>query len=399
MPPKRKKNRTLPILREVIAVLAWSYVLVKLFVYDVDVYVVERLCPAIGWVIRYKFVVLVVLLAVVWTATRKRTVLLWGLYIAFYPFIVLFYRVPLFIFRRRSWVLAIAVLDSAMSFFRTTRVNLVLLALLLSSGVIVLVTAHRWLLWPTTASLAVVLLFAYGLIIVRVFKTPAVYRTFTAILTKIRGDRSAFAVDESLRGLPVASYDTSQMAKWSGTLQTSVLYNRLCLFGARKLSDFRKSGFIYFSSVATLLLLLILTVIVFALINLGCYKIDHASFAALHPPAQFTFFYYSFNRLVFNSIPELSPAIPFTQAVSMAESFLALLLGLVFGSLLLSERKQKRMEELDDTIRRLEAEGSEMELFIRDEYQLSCVEDAMAELVKMKASFATFLYKISESIP
>ena len=46
----------------------------------------------------------------------------------------------------------------------------------------------------------------------------------------------------------------------------------------------------------------------------------------------------------------------------------------------------------------IEAQGADMEGFIKDEYRINSIEDAMAELDKLKAGMAKFLYKITESI-
>jgi hypothetical protein len=142
----------------------------------------------------------------------------------------------------------------------------------------------------------------------------------------------------------------------------------------------------------------VLTVLTFLLLNLGLYKVDHHVFTNTAPPTLFTFFYYSFTHLGFSSIPELAPASPLTQTVAMAQSLLALLLGTVFVSLLFSVRNQKRMEELDDTIGCLEAESTEMEGYIRAQYRFDSVEDAMAELERLKAFLAKFLLRVTESI-
>jgi signal transduction histidine kinase len=166
---------------------------------------------------------------------------------------------------------------------------------------------------------------------------------------------------------------------------------------ARKIRDYRNSGFVYASPVSTFLLLLLLTVAAFTLLNLAFYKLAPHSFSAAATPTLFTFFYYSFTHLGFSTIADLAPASPFTQTVAMAQSLLALLLGTVFVTMLFSVRNQKRMEELDDTIRCLEAESAEMEGYIRMEYKFNSVEEAMAELERLKTFLAKFLLKVTDN--
>lgn len=181
-------------------------------------------------------------------------------------------------------------------------------------------------------------------------------------------------------------------------LQTSVLFNRVCLFAAKKLRDYQNSGLNVVSYVLTILLLVALTIFSFAAINFGLYKIDPGMFAVAGIPNFFTFFYYSFNNLLFNSIQEITPVTPISQSVSMIESFFALFLVAIFISLLLSVRSQRHADELNEVIKGIEEQGTDMEGFIKDEYRINSIEDAMAELDKLKAGTAKLLYKITESI-
>jgi hypothetical protein len=184
----------------------------------------------------------------------------------------------------------------------------------------------------------------------------------------------------------------------TANLQTSVLFNRVCLFAAKKLRDYQNSGLNIIYYVLTILLLILITIFSFAVINFGLYKIDSAFFGFPDIPNFFTFFYYSFNNLLFNQIQELIAVGPISQTVSMIESFFALFLIVIFVSLLISVRGQKHTEELNEVIKGVEEQGSSMEGFIRDEYKINNIEDAMAELEKLKAGLTKFIFKITESI-
>ena len=178
----------------------------------------------------------------------------------------------------------------------------------------------------------------------------------------------------------------------------SVLFNRVCLFAARKLRDYQNSGLNIVSYVLTILMLIVLTIFSFAAINYGLFKIDANLFGYSVAPTFFTFFYYSFNNLLFNSIREIAPTMPISQTASMIESFFALFLVVIFVSLLLSVRSQRHAEELNEVIKGIEGQGKDMEGFIKDEYKINSIDDAMAELEKLKAGMAKFIYKITESI-
>lgn len=179
----------------------------------------------------------------------------------------------------------------------------------------------------------------------------------------------------------------------------AVLFNRICLFTAKKLRDYQNSGSGTISGILTILLLILLTIISFAAINYVLYKIDTGLFEVSPSPGGFfIFFYYSFNNLIFSSIKEVVPIMPISQAASMTESFLAFILGVILVSIILSVRSQKYSEALNQAIDRIEAEGTAMESFIRTEYSVGGIEDAIIELERVKATFISFIFKISKSI-
>ena len=376
--------------REVIAVLFWVYVLTKLFLFDIDVVLVNKLAPEYAWLLYFKFFILIAVLAIIWLVTKNKHILSWSLFICFYPAITLFWRIPAFIFKQRSWVFAFACINVVISFFKSIKYNFVTAALFLVSLAIIFGFSNKKLLWPATVGLLIILTIIYIHRFILVFKPSSVFQMHIKIFAAMRKHGVSYlAPDQSTKNVPVANLDQKQLEKWTTNLQTSVLFNRICLFAARKLRDNQSSGLNVLSSVLTILVVIMLTVLSFAAINYGLYKIDARVFSCPSMPTVFVFFYYSFNNLVFNSIREIVPIATVTQLGSMIESFFALFLVGIFVSLLFSVRSQKYAEELNEAIEGIEKEGLAMEEFIRDEYKINSIKDAMAELEKLKAGLVS----------
>ena len=402
--PQPKKERGVidyifAVIKEIVAISFWVYILAKLFIFDIDVFLADKFLPNYAWLLNFKFFILIGTLAAIWLFTKNKHILFWSLYIFFYPAIVILWKLPFFIFKQKSWIFAFAVINTVISFFKSIKYNFIIFAFFFVSLAIIFASSSPKLLWPATLLVFIILSMVYIHRFILVFKPSSIFQVHIKIFSGIRKFSStSFALEESIKILPVESLDQKQLEKWTTSLQTSVLFNRVCLFVAKKLRDYQNSGLNVVSYVLTILLLIILTIFSFSVINLGLYKISSSFFEFSSIPTFFTFFYYSFNNLVFNSVREIIPISPISQTASMAESFFALFLVVIFVSLLLSVRSQRHSEELNEVIKGIEEQGTEMEGFIKDEYRINSIEDALMELQKLKAGMAKFLYKITESI-
>lgn len=400
--PKQEKSPVsyfINAIRETLAILFWTYILIKLFAFDIDVFLMSKFSPEYLWLLNLKFFILIGGIALIWLVTKNKYILSWSLYIFFYPTIIFLWKIPFFIFKQRSWILAFAFINSIISFFKSIKYNFITFALFLVSLAIIFSFSNEKLLWPASAIILVFLLITYIYRFVLVFKPSSIFQVYIKIFSGIRKRGvSVFALDESIKNLPVESLDQKQMETWTANLQMSVLFNRVCLFAAKKLRDYQNSGLNVISYVLTILVLIVLTVFSFAAINYGLFKIDSGLFSYSATPNFFTFSYYSFNNLLFNSIREITPILPISQTVSMIEYFLALFLVVIFVSLLFSVRSQRHTEELNELIKEIVGQGKDMEGFIKDEYKINSIDDAMVELEKLKAGMIKFIYKITESI-
>jgi hypothetical protein len=323
----------------------------------------------------------------------------WFSYILFYPLVVFGWRIPDFIFKQQSWILAFAVINAVISFFNSLKYNFIAVAFLMISTAIVFTSSNPYLLWPSVVVNFLLLLVVYVHRFILVFKPSAIFRMHIKLFAGIRTRGvSFFGVDENMRNLPVSQLSDKQLEKWTTNLQQSVLFNRVCLFTAKKLRLYQNSGLNVVAYVLTILLLIAFTIFSFAVINYGLDKIDPNLFRTADRVGFFNFFYYSFNTLIFNTIEEITPIKSVSQSVNMIEAFFALFLIVILVALIFSVRSRRHADELNDVIKGIEQEGSAMEKFIWEEYRIRTIDEAIAELEKLKAGMVSFIYKITESL-
>lgn len=234
---------------------------------------------------------------------------------------------------------------------------------------------------------------------ISIFKKSNEYILFKKVLSLTgKKDISALKLEDDLKNLSLDEFNEQQVKKWTTNLQTSVLVNRICLLLAKKIKEYQNSRFNFIYYVYTILILIMTTIFTFAVINYGLFKVDTTYFIYSKIPNLFTFFYYSFNNFLFNSIQEIVPVLPISQIILMIEYCFVFFLSAIFISLLFSVKNEKYINELNEIIQDLEIHGNRMEGFIKDEFKINSIEDAMIELENMKSSLVSLMYKITESI-
>jgi hypothetical protein len=386
-------------LRESLAITAWLYVIAKLFVYDVDVHFFRAYLPGFTWILDFKFFVLLGCAAFSVAIFKSKNILIWISFILAYPLILLCWRIPCFVLRQKSWILALALIDGVISFFRSLKYKLIAFSIYSISVVAILASTSPILLSAAIGILISILLLTLIRRLIAVFKPTAIFYFYKKFISIAR-ERifESVRLDEPLREVPVDRLNQDQLKKWVSGLQTSVLLNRACLFSARKLSQYQNSGMNIISGIFVVLILVISITLTFAVINFGLYKIDPSFYRVAPRLTFFTFVYYSFNALVFSGIEEIVPTAIASQLASMLERFFGLFLTAIFAALMVSVRTERHADELKNVIVGLESEGRSLERLIRTDYKLNSIEEAMSELERLKADAIKLVLFLSNAL-
>ncbi len=403
IPQKGKTQKFLSsAFREILAIFIWGYVVTKLFVFDIDIFLLETFSPKYIWIVQYKFFILLGIAAIIWLTTKNIQIILWSLFILFYPLIIFIWKIPVLIYKIGNWNLAFAYIDSIVSFIKSFKVSFIITSFFLVSTAITLATANKITLWFSIIVMFLILLIVYLQRISLAIKPSGIYQTYVTFFSRagktVRDIYGQAILDENSVKLPVERMEEKQIEKWTTNLQQLVLFNRLCLFISKGLKSYRESGINLVSLIISILFLALYTVFSFALINFGLYKIDSNLYSFTHAPTFFTFFYYSFNLLLLNSIQEITAVLPLSQTVLMVESFYGLFLVAIFISLIFSVKSQKYTDELNEAIKDLTEEGLRIEQHIKEQYDLDNISAALEALQKVKASIVDWLYTLTKTI-
>lgn len=384
---------------EVSAIVFWVYIITKLFIIDLDRYLMARYAPSAAWLLDFKLFFLIGLMALVLLLRRKSAAMWFLATLIFYP-VLLAIRIAYLIFRQRSWSLGLGAVNALANFFGSLKHNFLMCTGFLITAALILFCSAKPALLAGVLGILVLLVYAILRRFVLVFRPSTaskVYITVTKWLPKLRSN--VFALEQSAKGVRYEDLTKEQAEKWRMSLQWSIVLSRLCLFVSRKLRDYGRSRLTKAASVFVILLMLVETVVSFTLANYGLWRFDPKMFkVASESPGLFDFFYYSFNRIGFGSISEITPVMAVAKLVYVGEAACAMFIVAILISLLLSTRDEAQAEELNHTIKTISGEGKAMEQVILVEYHLESLEAALAMLKKLEAGMLDWIYKLSEDI-
>lgn len=382
---------------DLIAILFWSYAIIKTFVFDIDVYFVSLVSPEFVWLLNYKLLIFLGLILVAMLVTGSLALGLAVLYVAIFPFAILLWKLPKFVWKQKSWLFAFAILNAAISFVRSFRRDFISGTLLLISAALILSSENRYLLYGSSLIIFVLVVLAYALAFVRGFRPSAVFETYTKVLPLIRNG-TFLKIDESIRNLPIEMMTTRELELRTTSLQNVVLYNRACLLISRKLRDYQRSGANVASYILSLMILLMFSVMSFALINYALHKISPTFYQFTYSKESFfAFVYYSAGSMFYAS-NGLVPVEPFSQFVQLVQFLCALLAVVIFATVIYSLRNERYSSQIEEVILSMEREGKTIEALLLSEFNLDSIDRAIDALQKAKAGLTGFIVYLTKNL-
>lgn len=395
-PEKSITNRAIFKFIEAAAVLFWIYVICKLFIFDVDRYLIIRVDPRLIWIADYRFFILIGAAAILLLVSKKYF-LITALYIVFYPLILICWRIPYAIFKKGNWILAFALMNAIITTFKSLRVKFVMTAVFLIAMLFIIEFSNPALLAISVFGLLVVLIISYVRMAMFVFQPSSIFQLYSTIIRNSPEYVRKGLTDQEIRALPMNTLTDKQIELRRNSIQLLVLSNRFWIFFSHRLREYQQSKLNALSYAANLFLLLAFTVVSYGAINYALFKFDLSQFSVSAVPGYFLFLYYSFHVFLFGGIGEITPVSLYSQVVSMSEQVLAIVLLFILIGLFIAVQSEKYKEDLERTIEDTEATGSILEALIRDTYHLT-IEEALEEIRKMQSNMMTVILWLSKDI-
>jgi hypothetical protein len=175
----------------------------------------------------------------------------------------------------------------------------------------------------------------------------------------------------------------------------AVLYNRACYFLADKIRDLKRSNLSAVMYIIRLLVLFVMTVWTFFLMNFALLKAAPSEYVLQGRVNGFEMFYYAFNSMFTNAVPQVSPSGAIAKVLAMgATGFLALLFAVVVVFVVTSLQKSRDDSQMDATIKIIREHADAMEPYIDERFGMDITE-AIEALQKLRAGMIEWIYYVA----
>lgn len=338
---QRRRFKAKFIVADFVAAIGWVYAICKVFVGDVDRWVVENVSPSLIWIVDFRFFIVLTAVTVLALVLRRWTAALWFAYFMFWPLIFVFFKVPRFFYKRRSWTLVIGAFQLIWASARSVRFSIFLFSATAFSLLVLAIGRGTWLLY----GVVVVSVACWSALLVRAaVSAPRPSRFVGAqqrMLCTLLDSKavSGFTMpDQAMVSTVVDKYDKTQSDAVIQRASVGVIVYGTGHAWAKELERYRRSGFAILFTGLSVVVLVLQALFFFTLANLALHAADPDQFATDgEPPGVSAFARYTFSAISTGEIDAvqarggIATFLSIYAGMSAAVLVLVLVVAVIFG--------------------------------------------------------------------
>lgn len=387
----KRKLRIVLGITDVVATVFWSYLVVHVFIFDVDILIRNLSIPYLDTAFQYKWLVLAGFFALVFAVTRN----IWSLsiagYVALFPLVVVCWKIPRLLWKTKSPLITLAFLNAIFSFFRSIRYNLASVAALIFFSGIVFVSNSYYFVVGAIFGLLSILVIIYLNRLRIVLRPSVLYEVHARAISFFSNSfQKTYKLDVKLQPFALARVPKELKSEILGNLQFLMIINRGAYFLSAKLREFHRSNVRVLFYLFNLLILIFTTAYIFAVANFGLWRVSPDSFQ-VSDARFFSFVYYSFSSVFGRGVIEIIPLGDFPKFLAILQIIFSFFVLAIIVTLVFSLQSKRDEEGIETAIEKIRSEGEAMDLFISSEYKMTG-DQVVEELEKAKVILIRLIY-------
>ncbi len=400
----KKLPRSIRVIRELVAILLWAYIFVKLFVFDIDNYILAKYAPGTLWMLNWKsFLVLGVFATIIFFTRWKRFTSIVA-YIVCYPLILVVWKVPKLLFSRRvlaNWPVFVVLAPAAFDFIVSFRINCVLYILAVLSALFLSLFSSAYVVYPASVVLAIVVCS----ILVRSFwksYSANMFSTLTRMVKKWRVSIEAGHFDKGkVKGSPSQS-NSENATDNNVSRENATLWLLYASYSGAELTADKVLGPATNRRLDLYLLvswiwIVVVVVFSYSFLYWGLFKVAPDSFSASGQPSWAAFLGYSVSVFTTADLSGIVPSGILARVVSHTELLCMLATGVILFFTILTAAREKYQEDIRELLDELRRTAAAVTLCFQQAYELAIDEVEML-LLSDSASLVNGLRKM-RSLP
>lgn len=358
-------------LRELIAVAVWVFVGIKIFVFDIDRFVLSAIAPGLLPALDYRFVVLLVVPAVLWLFLTNATFFRIVGYIIGFPIVILLWKLPRLMVR--NWALTIAFSPALHSLITTFRWSFILFTAALISGLAVqFSTLPWWAMVTAEAFLAAYVVIHYSRRLRMAVTSRSVFSDMVGWIRAMWARIETWSPQIIADGTDPESKDYQE--KRNANLLTLYALVSVLYFAATRLREVTRSSLdLYF--IGSFSYTFVVTVIAFGLMYQGLENVLPGSFESSgRVLGLWTFMGFSFSTLIHAPTWGLLPTGSWALALSYVELIGSTILLLMFVFIILTSIRERYRDDAGRVADELRIAATRLASRIETQYGLTIVK-------------------------
>ena len=397
---KKKKSIFFLFLRDFISLFIWIFIICKLFIFDIDNYLISHFFPTSYWLIKFKFPIILFFLCLLLLLFKPRNIFLTFIYIIGFPFVILLWKLPK-LFKHAPVFVTIIGASSLVISIKSAKIIFIISALYFISFLLIFTSTLTVIQFSAAILIFLLLLRHYSICFYYSFRTQSILHSITQFLkTRWAEANWNFLLKEIRDSSKYPRGSDSFKKKRFETLTMLFICHLFFQFVSFKLKEFYEKRYVVMLAIFKLVFTFFLTVVSFGFIYYAIYNTFSEQFYIAKDSDLFSFMYYSFYRFLMMDVPDFYSIGIFAKSASIFESIFAIFLGAILFSIFTTIVRDKKERELDALINQLNIEGQNIASIVTTEFGTSFGKVSEEMKAKDDASLKIcefFIQKIPEN--